>query len=219
LPFEILAINLCENSENFSEKKIQKIEKNSEKNLKIEKKIPEKIEKKIGEKILENENLKKVEKISENFATKKIENAENLPEKNLKKVEKTAENGANFDFIFDDEIGKKLAPEKILAEKKIKKVEKIAENSAEKIAEKMREIAEKSGISVFAKNSFLRTKPRIENEKVVFLTNSNFHFEKINSEKIRGAIEGAVRNFADFAVEFRLEKTPDEIATADDFIF
>lgn len=63
----------------------------------------------------------------------------------------------------------------------------------EKIQRKLEEIAQKSGISIFAKRSFLTCKANIENGKIIFQTDSEFHREKLTPLAIRSAIQKAVQ--------------------------
>ncbi len=122
----------------------------------------------------------------------------------------------------------KESPKKENIEEK-QEIEKTSENitlSASTLTQKINEIATKANIPIFAKKSFLTTIPEINDKKITFYTDSNFHKEKLSNNEISVKIKGAISEiFGDiFEIEFvkkgGIKKAipKAETASADDFL-
>ncbi len=111
------------------------------------------------------------------------------------------------------------------------KTQKTSENitiSVNTLTQKINEIATKSGIPVFAKKSFLTTIPEINDKKITFYTDSDFHREKLSNNEISVKIKGTISEiFGEiYEIEFVKKgglskpttKKPEATATADDFL-
>ncbi len=97
------------------------------------------------------------------------------------------------------------------------------------LSEKMREIADKSGITAFAKRSFLSTTPKVTNEEIIFVSDSEFHREKLVKPSVHGSLQNAISEifrekvpikFEKGAVKKQkpVEKKKEEEASVDDFL-
>ncbi len=151
---------------------------------------------------------------------------------------KTEPKANEDDFIFDDEDenpAKNTSKSPLLAGEGEGEVEKNSTTpkiqtsgdlTAQKIREKMTEIAQKSGIPVFVKRSFLTTSPQVQGNVVTFCAHSSFHYEQIANEKIRGILEKAVSEIFGQDLIVKCSRGPasnsqktDQIATSDDLEF
>ena len=137
------------------------------------------------------------------------------------------------DFIFDDEDENPAKNEKQVnstldkgGEGDLPKNDLTGDLTAQKIREKMTEIAQKSGIPVFVKKSFLTTSPQVQGNVVTFCAHSSFHYEQIAGEKIRGILEKAVSEIFGQNLIVKCSRGPasnsqktEQIATSDDLEF
>ncbi len=67
--------------------------------------------------------------------------------------------------------------------------------SAEAVTNAMKDIAEKSGIPIFAKKSFLTTIPEVDGTQVTFFTDSEFHREKLIESSVISKILGGLKTY------------------------
>ncbi|MCF7812303.1 DNA polymerase III subunit gamma/tau [Candidatus Gracilibacteria bacterium] len=103
---------------------------------------------------------------------------------------------------------------------------KVFDFSEQVVLEKMIDIAQKAGIPSFAKKSFLTTKPLLQEDKILFQTDSHFHLEKLQKENVRIPIQNSLRELFQqkCLVEFSIakkqpsEQKASEYATVDDFL-
>jgi DNA polymerase-3 subunit gamma/tau len=102
--------------------------------------------------------------------------------------------------------------------------------SAQIITQKMSDIVEQSKIPVFAKKSFLTTNPELNDKKITFYTDSDFHRDKLSSSDISIKIKNAISQIFGGIYEIQFIKkgnsiknktnnnSDNKIATADDFL-
>ena len=57
----------------------------------------------------------------------------------------------------------------------------------------MKEIADRAQIPIFAKRSFLTTVPKIDGGAIDFLTDSEFHRDKLIPPAVQGALQKAIQ--------------------------
>jgi DNA polymerase-3 subunit gamma/tau len=92
--------------------------------------------------------------------------------------------------------------------------------SVDAVSDRMNQIAEKAKIPVFAKKSFLTTKPRIEGEKIIFQADSHFHMDKLTKENVKIPLQNALIDLFQTSViiDFEVAEIKREVATANDFL-
>lgn len=107
------------------------------------------------------------------------------------------------DFLFDEPIAKTKKEES-------KKIETPSPSNSSSnisiqiITDKMEEIAQSSGIAIFAKKSFLTTIPELKDGKLFFYTDSEFHREKLSNTEVFMKIKKSISNILGekFEIEF-----------------
>ena len=72
--------------------------------------------------------------------------------------------------------------------------EELLNFSTDVLKNKMKDIADRAQIPIFAKRSFLTTVPKIDGGMIDFLTDSEFHRDKLISPAIQGAIQKAIQD-------------------------
>lgn len=157
-------------------------------------------------------------------ATTGVKPAPPAPEKKVEpKKEESTESSS--EFVFEGDIQHERSQQKIeenIVEETIVdiSVEDEIDISIDTIADRMPQIAEKAGIPIFAKKSFLTTKPKLEGSKIIFQVDSHFHMDKLAKENVRIPLQNALIEMFEtkMAIDFEIAKIKREVATADDFL-
>ena len=97
----------------------------------------------------------------------------------------------------------------------------------QQIQEKMKEIAERAQIPIFAKRSFLTTVPKIDGGAIDFMTDSDFHKDKLTPPTVHNSLQTAIHELFQTKTPIKFTKgtvhrtqksvKPEETASVDDF--